>query len=71
MEDPVDTIGLLDFRNQTTWPLQEQGRKQAKEMLELGEGTGFRALKEWQEASKDFKQEYDDSFMTYLRSFLP
>ena len=27
MEDPVDTIGLLDFRNQTTWPLQEQGRK--------------------------------------------
>lgn len=48
MEDPVDRIGLLDFRNVTTWPLQEQGRNQAKEVLEQGEGTGFRALKEWQ-----------------------
>jgi len=70
MEDPVDTIGLLDFRNVTTWPLQEQGRKQAKEMLEMGEGTGFRALKDWREASNELQAKHDGSFLSYLRSYL-
>ena len=71
MEDPVDKIGLLDFRNVTTWPLQEQGRNQAKEVLEQGEGTGFMALKEWQKQTKESQADYDGSFLKYLRAFLP
>ena len=71
MEDPIDTLGLLDFRNETTWPLQEQGRKQAQEMLQLGEGTGFRALKDWREAPKEMQTEFDGNFFNYLRSFMP
>lgn len=67
----MDTVGLLDFRNETTWPLQEQGRNQAKETLQMGEGTGFRALKDWQQASKEIQVEYEGSFIKYLRSFLP
>lgn len=71
MENPVDWLGLLDFRNVTTWPLQEQGRNQAKEMLQMGEGAGFRALKDWQEETKEVQAEYDGSFMKYLRSLMP
>ena len=35
---------LLNFNNSTTWPLQEQGRKDAQDMLKIGEGVAFKAL---------------------------
>ena len=69
-DNTVGTLGLLDFRNQTTWPLQEYGREQAKEVLQMGEGTGFRALKDWQEAPEEMHEQYEGSFIKYLRSFL-
>ena len=42
-------MDLLDFRNSTTWPFQEKGREDAKQGLMMGEGTGFKALEDWQE----------------------
>ena len=38
---------LLDFRNETTWKFQEDGRRQAQEALLLGEGTAFKALDDY------------------------
>ena len=59
---------LLDFNNSTTWKLQESGRQQAKETMEMGEGIGFKALESWLEDEKNLREEYG-SFMKYMRSF--
>ena len=63
-------LDLLDFRNETTWKFQEEGRNQAKETLEMGEGTGFRALSDWVSDRDGMKQEWG-TFGNYLKSFLP
>ena len=34
----------LEFSNEATWPLQEEGRQNAKDMLQKEEGYGFRKL---------------------------
>ena len=59
---------LLDFNNSTTWKLQESGRQQAKETMEMGEGIGFKALESWLEDEKNLREEYG-SFMKYMRAF--
>ena len=46
-EFPAHWLECLDFNNSTTWPLQEQGRQDAKEMLQIGEGVAFKALETW------------------------
>ena len=61
---------VLDFRNSTTWPMQEQGREQAKQALQLGEGTAFDALNIWMADEKAMESKWGD-FAKYLRSFLP
>ena len=47
----------VDFRNETTWCMQEAGRKDAKDMLELGQGKIRQTLDEWfdkQEVQKEY-----------------
>ena len=46
-EDAIFSPAVLDFRNETTWPMQENGREQAKKVMQMGEGTGFKALEDW------------------------
>ena len=70
MEEPLSIIGSLDFRNETTWPLQESGRSSAQQSLDLGEGTGFEKLMDWIDDMPHLEAEYGD-FGTYLKSFLP
>ena len=66
----------LDFRNQTTWPLQVQGRDQVKDFLAASEQgfNGFKTLQEWA-ANEDDLHETFDSFTDYykatLKSYLP
>ena len=40
---------FLNFDNSRTWGLQEQGRKDAQDMLKIGEGVAFKALEAWME----------------------
>jgi hypothetical protein len=37
----------LTFNNETTWPLQMEGRYDALKALEEGEGVGFLRLEQW------------------------
>ena len=37
----------LEFSNAATWPLQEEGRQNAKDMLTKDQGFGFKKLEEW------------------------
>ena len=50
-EGKLEGTSELDFRNATTWPAQEQGRKDAKEFLDAqAQGfDGFVVLDEWTE----------------------
>ena len=59
-----DLPGDLDFRNSTTWCLQELGRRDAKTMLDLGQGKIRQTLDEWYE-KKDIQKEYPN-FRDYL-----
>ena len=48
-----DAIDLpLDFRNQTTWPYQMQGREDAQKVLNNPDFDGFLHLDEWRENEK-------------------
>lgn len=47
----------LDFRNETTWCLQEAGRSDAKEMLEVGQDKIHATLDEWY-ASQELQKEH-------------
>lgn len=40
-------INLLRFSNESTWFMQEMGRKDAKNAISMGEGQGFVKLSEW------------------------
>jgi len=46
-EQKVTSNNPLKFTNETTWPLQEEGRKDAMDALEEGEQVGFVRLEEW------------------------
>ena len=39
-----DPLGNLDFRNQTTWPYQMQGREDAHKVIENTSFDGFKSL---------------------------
>ena len=69
-QDPLHGRELLDFRNETTYPLQQDGRAQAKDLLSLGKGTGFRAIKDWVADREAMQEEWGD-FGNYLWSFMP
>ena len=69
-EDAIFSPKVLDFRNETTWPMQEDGREQAKKVLQMGEGTGFKALEDW-EADPEGMEEKWGSFKDYYHSFMP
>lgn len=40
----------LDFSNEATWPLQEEGRADAMAALSQEQGFGFKLLNEWVES---------------------
>ena len=42
-----DVPNQLDFNNSTTWCLQEAGRKDAQDMLGLGQDNIQKSLEEW------------------------
>ena len=69
-EYPSSLHDCLDFNNSTTWPLQEQGRQDAQEMLKLGEGKGFQALDLWMDDEPAMEKKWG-SFMNFVRSFMP
>ena len=48
-EDGFNSIGMIEFDGDHTWPLQEKGREQAQEALNAGEGTHFGILMNWVE----------------------
>ncbi len=56
--------GGLNFDNSTTWCLQEAGRNDAKNMLEIGNDNVSKTLDEWL-ANKELKKEYPH-FRDYL-----
>ena len=64
---PKDTFDL-DFRNETTWCLQEIGRDDAKAMLELGQDKIHKSLEEWW-GSMELKEEHT-FFENYLSTFI-
>jgi hypothetical protein len=43
----VMAVNELEFSNEATWPLQEEGRQNARDMLLKEEGFGFKKLQEW------------------------
>ena len=61
---------MINFNNSTTWPLQEHGREQAKDILELPEGAAFDALEDWLEDEPGNRAKWG-SFMDFVRSNLP
>ena len=54
----------LDFNNSTTWCLQEAGRQDAKDMLEIGQENVHKSLEEWF-ASQELQDQHP-TFRTYL-----
>ena len=56
--------GGLDFNNSTTWCLQEMGRNDAKNMLEIGSDNVGKTLDDWL-ADKELRKEYPH-FREYL-----
>ena len=55
----------LDFNNSTTWCLQEAGRKDAKDMLSIGQDNIRRTLDDW--LADEELQEQTPNFRDYLR----
>lgn len=58
----------LDFNNSTTWCLQEAGRREAQNMLGVGQDDVKRTLGDWLK-SKDLKKEFP-YFRSYLKALL-
>jgi len=59
----------INFDNSTnTWPLQEQGRKDAKNVLKLGEGVSFDLHRDYNE-NEDIKSNFA-TFSDYITSFI-
>lgn len=54
----------LNFNNETTWCLQEQGRQDAQSMLDIGQENIGKTLDEWY-ADQELKKEYP-VFRDYL-----
>ena len=59
-----DVPSSLDFNNSTTWCLQEAGREDAKEALDLGQENIQKGLDEWL-ADRELQKEHP-TFTTYL-----
>jgi hypothetical protein len=66
----------IDFRNETTWEFQMQGRQQAQDMLDASEQgfNGFETLQEWSKNYDDLQKDYSNFGQYYkavLKSYLP
>jgi len=66
---PVGWLELLDFRNETTWPMQEHGRDQAQQAMQQGDGFGFKALDEWKSDERTLTEKWG-TFAKYLKSLI-
>ena len=60
----------LNFGNETTWPLQENGRQVADATVAAGEGFMFKLLKEHPELQADLPKEERTHWSDHLASFL-
>ena len=56
--EPALAFKMLDFNQETTWPLQEVGRAAAQEALAAGPGVGFEAVKNWMEDVDSVKSKF-------------
>ena len=56
----------LDFRNSTTWCMQEEGRKDAQNALTIGQDQILESLDKWTE-SEELQEEHPD-MVSYLRA---
>jgi len=53
-------LEMIDVTNKTvTWPMQMQGRKDGNAVVQLGEGTMFKKMDEWNE-SPDLKAQFPE-----------
>ena len=57
---------MLDFNNSTTWCLQEAGRKQAQDILNIGQEAIHASLDDWYNATQEERAQHDDSLIKYL-----
>ena len=64
---------LLNFSNNNTWPMQENGRADAQTALDAGAGESFKQFKEWirtrdmhGQTVKEFVQEYVQNWLTHI-----
>ena len=62
---------LLNFSNSTTWPMQMEGREDAKTSLTQGYAGpfGMLELKDWIEDKDGIKEKWGGKFRAYLDSF--
>ena len=58
----------LEFNNETTWPIQEEGRKDAKDALAQEHGKSFMHLAEWT-GDQELVNSFPD-FRDYLSSII-
>ena len=62
---------LLNFENSNTWPMQEEGRSDAKTCLETGKCGPFsmQELKDWAENKEGINGKYGGNLRSYIDSF--
>jgi hypothetical protein len=60
----------LTFGNETTWPLQENGREVASATVAAGEGFMFKQLKDLGEAQANLSLEERTHWSSHLANFL-
>ena len=64
---------LLNFENSNTWPMQEEGRKDAQASLvnsEYASGPfGMLELKNWTEDKDGIQEKWGGMFRNYIDSF--
>ena len=59
-------LSELQFDGEKTWPLQEEGRNDAKTALNAEEGKYFYAYKDWSSSEKLMKKFPD--FLDYIKT---
>ena len=60
----ADPLENLDFRNQTTWPYQVQGREDAQAVVENTNFDSFLVLEDWMANEKTLREKFD-TFVDY------
>ena len=64
-----NALANLDFRNQTTWPYQMQGREDAQKVIDNPAFDGFQTLEYWMENEKTLREKFT-TFTEYYYSYL-